>query len=185
MDHRRWILDAWTREEALLALRRQSKVDASINKAYFLCGGSIHRMMYACDDEQRMRGIMTEAVRCDIQEVASEYAGPQRPGAACLFAMFRDKSRKDDSRMDAIQYIDSSFALDQLDQWDRWAKQIDVDEYAKGYLLGKTCGDLSMQGWFYERIMHRWFLRAISETRPSPINGIQEVWYHLAAREKT
>jgi hypothetical protein len=134
-------------------------------------------MMYACDHEQRMRGIMTEAVRSDIQEVASMFAGPQRPEPDCLFAMFRDKSREDDSRMDAIQYIDSSFALDQLDQWDRWDKQIDVKEYAKGYLLGKTCGDLTMQGWFYERIMHRWFLRAISETRPSPINGIQEVCY--------
>jgi hypothetical protein len=175
VHHRRWILDAWTKQEALEALRRQGKADASIKRAYHICGGSIRQMIAACDDEQKARNTMNRwviaAVNMNIREIANLSGERTIESVDRLFSMFRDKNCQDDSVMLAVQHIDSSFALSLL------AGRIELQAYTKGYNLSVSIGDRTMQGRFYETIMHRWFTLAADKKSPFSIRGVQEVCF--------
>jgi hypothetical protein len=144
--HHRWILDGWTRKEALEALRKQ-KGAASIKMAYFVCGG--RHIITACNNENQARSNMTEwvdvALVANTRQIAN--MSPERKIDAIdrLFTMFRTKRCTSDSRMHPIQYIDSSFVLGRL------TRHIDLQAYTKCYEFSRTIGDRTMEGLFYER----------------------------------
>jgi hypothetical protein len=53
---RLWILDGWTREEAVAGLAAVARCDeAKAGEVYWLCGGTIRDMLAACDDPQKVR----------------------------------------------------------------------------------------------------------------------------------
>jgi hypothetical protein len=157
---RRWVLDGWTRDEAIsgLALLGHNEQDAS--DAYSLCGGNIRRMLAACEASEPIReeldGVVDqqgiEAMSLALQSTVRSTDRLSPDSLRTMFASQAQRQRKNSNWkgvMLAVQIVDSQYALGRL------ATKMSVDKFLESYRFCLIYGMRSVAGGYFERIIHQ------------------------------
>jgi hypothetical protein len=176
-NDRLWILDAWTEDEAIAALTdsRMSALKPSpmnevstvtplsnedVNRAYWLCGGSIRNMLKACESsfnfakvesylENIVDSLGIEAIECAVTSTVRRANSPDS-----IRSMFRNTNGSDDI-MRAIQIVDSRFILGKL------SESLSIGRLHRAMRLAKSMEDKAVQGIYFEHCCHRCFKELI------------------------
>jgi hypothetical protein len=169
---RRWILNGWSKEEAMQALitlhveRRNHDLNNEMdddelksiveksNLAYRLCGGRIRDLCRAYDDFEGVKADLTDAFHgldtADLNVASSETVSTRGPSLDRLRTMFRNTGGNDNT-MIPLQYVDSSFGLMYI------GNRVDVERWFAAYKLLYSAADRSIQGAYFEKLIHQWF----------------------------
>jgi hypothetical protein len=156
-----WVLDGWTRGEAMVALSRRDFEEGTIDMAYYLCGGNIRNMLAACSDYDAVQNKVQRWVdELDVKSIEDFAFTSTERGANKKYDRLLTMFRKVDPHvpvslklMRADQYVDSAFAMN------RFAEDASIDVLAKGYRYSIGVSNRSLQGLYYEMVIHQWFTK--------------------------
>jgi hypothetical protein len=142
-----WVLDGWTKGEAMVALSRDFE-EGTIDMAYYLCGGNIRNMLAACSDYNAVQNKVQRWVdELEVKSIKDFAFASTECGANKKYDRLLTMFRKIDPHvpvslklMRADQYVDSTFAMNQF------AEVASIDVLAKGYQYSIGVSNRSMQG---------------------------------------
>jgi hypothetical protein len=173
--NRMWVLDGWSKDEAIDGLHYLGHKKSLAAEAYHVCGGNIHLMLDVCNGkDQRIKhqlDIVTEVLK-------KSYIALAFPSTVRKFdfnipdiswTMFRDKSIRATKRMHALQVVDSSYVLHRL------CECLDMEPFLKAYELSKRFKVEEVQSLYFKCIIHQWFLN--DSKRADSSSPIQEVCF--------
>jgi hypothetical protein len=160
MGKRLWILDGWTREEAIGGLAALHHAESEAEDAYRLCGGRIREMLKACDsmhDVKTKLDNMVDEIDKNMLELAvlstSRVGTLKNPDR--LRTMF-ERRPTDSTKLDAwkrnmtaCQIVDSPYLKERV-----YAK-FGSDPFLQSYILAKASSSGSAEGVFFECLFHQ------------------------------
>jgi hypothetical protein len=153
MTLRLWILDGWTKDEAIAAFPGYK---TAVKNAYALCGGNIREIILAMSGsggEYRVRNKLDQAIERTLQSevklaltstTRSEKTGDR------VRTMFRKPGSHDDS-MAAIHVVDSSYILSRLRQ------NLDLGQFVESYRFANSLDIAALKGLHFESAIHQFF----------------------------
>jgi hypothetical protein len=156
-----WVLDGWTREEAVACLARVLGAPREeAGEAFRLCGGSIGGMVYVCGGEAKarakrdqldhlLRALPDSAVPLAVHSTLQQEDGA---GLDRLRTMFWDRAGHGDyaRRMYALQIVDSEYVLDRLRRRQDVCRVLDT--FRKAVALRPN---RKLQGRYFELLIHK------------------------------
>jgi hypothetical protein len=160
MGKRLWILDGWTREEAIEGLAALHHPESKAEDVYRLCGGRIREMLKACDswhDVKTKLDNMVDEIDKNMVELAvlstSRVGTVKNPDR--LRTMF--ERRPTDPRMldawkrnmSACQIVDSPYLKERI--YDKFGS----DPFLQSYVLSRDSSSGSAEGVFFECLFHQ------------------------------
>lgn len=181
-----WILDAWTKDEAIAALSCSSiftltqstptnvvstslttvddinpaTVDV-VEKAYWLCGGSIRNILEACKNSEKFEATkqklenIVKHLRSEVITLALTTLVRADAGSDSIRSMFRENNDANDI-MHAVQIVDSQFILGRL------SESLDSGQLFETMTLAESMVEKAVQGVYFERCCHRCFKELIA-----------------------
>jgi hypothetical protein len=168
MSNRQWILSGWTKEEALAALTAAGYAKEVAEKAYWLSGGNIRRMQYACSTKgfDRCKAYMNSCV-IDItpsrkEQLVLRNAVRTQDTRDQVRTMFRAKGCNWDTWMHPIQFVDSNYAMNRLHQ------NIDFEALCEAYTLTGETANTALQALYFEHLIHHW----MEQVKPPPLESV-------------
>jgi hypothetical protein len=168
-----WVLDGWTKSEAIEGLRILGYKESLVEEAYHVCGGNIHQMLDVCNGEDQIIKHQLDDVTAVLKK---SYIALAFPSTVRKFdynipdiswTMFCDKSIRGTKRMHALQVVDSSYVLHRL------CDCLDMEPFLKAYELSKRFKVEEVQTLYFKCIIHQWFLK--DSKRADSNSPIQEV----------
>jgi hypothetical protein len=193
-ENRQWILNGWTKNEALQALITShvyqdtpqadgaedpaSEMDDELedvlekaHRAYWLCGGRIRDLRQAYDD---FGGVKTNIVRSfnqlHTQKIILAGWGSVlgKDENLDLRIMFRNEQFGSDEVMLSFLVVDSRFKLFDL------ANRVDVDKWVSAYDLVKSACHRNIQVGFFAMAFHKWIQTngTVDTKKTSPIYSV-------------
>lgn len=160
MEKRLWILDGWTREEAIEGLAALHHPESKAEDVYRLCGGRIREMLKACDslhDVKTKLDNMLNEIDKNMVELAvlstSRVGTLKNPDR--LRTMFErrptDPTKLDawKRNMSACQIVDSPYLKERI--YDKFGS----DPFLQSYILSKDSSSGSAEGVFFGCLFHQ------------------------------
>lgn len=170
---RLWILDGWTREEAIDGLEALGHDKAKAAEVYWLCGGNIRDLLAACVSMEPIREELDLVV--DQQGIESiklallsteRRADPLSPDSLRTMFLSKEQQQRSNSNwkgvMHAVQIVDSEYALDRL------ANKMTVEAFLESYRFCLNYGMQAGAGNFFERIIHQ----SVMSLKRSPVKSV-------------
>jgi hypothetical protein len=160
MTLRLWVLDGWTKAEAVEAFRPDT---AAVNKAYELCGGNIREIALAMtgpEGENRVKRILDQAIELTLQkEVKLVLTSTTRSANTGdrVRTMFRGPGNDDDFMM-AIQIVDSSHVLSCL------RRKLGLGAFVESYRFARSLNHPDLQDLHFKEAIHQFFQNISFET---------------------
>jgi hypothetical protein len=172
VNHRRWILNGWTKNEALQAMitlqvhqdnplpeGAMRNIVEKANQAYWLCGGTIRNLLFAYADYKKVenrigRGLdHIDTIR--LKAAYSEIMLTDDFHPVCLEwlqIMFRNKKEGSDDVMRSLLFVDSQFKLKYIEN------RVDA-----------------VQGRIFKNAVHVWFV-TVGTTIQDPSTVVKVCW---------
>jgi hypothetical protein len=175
-----WVLDGWTKSEAIEGLHIFGYKESLVEEAYTLCGGKIRDMLEFCEGKREKVRLSLDiacnelndsSIALAIQSTERKLADkiPDR-----LRTMFRDLTITNTELMNGLQVVDSSYVLSRL------CEKLDMEPFFKAYKLSTNVKVESAQGLYFEKIVHQWFLK--DSKRADSNSPIQEVCFSTGSK---
>jgi hypothetical protein len=188
-NFRRWILNGWTKDEALQALitlhvyqdtptangAARTKEDTAsemddefedvlekARRAYWLCGGRIRGLRKAYDDYEKAK-VRIETSLAGIQTKDIKLAGDETaPIEGKQLDRMRTMFRAKTIGSDEV--MGSFFVVEAPFKLQFAAMRLGVDRFIAAYHQAKKDGTQSIRGSFFEMAIHQWILTHVTET---------------------
>jgi hypothetical protein len=169
---RLWILDGWTREEALDGLEALGHEKSKAAEVYWLCGGNIRDLLAACVSMDTIREELDlvvgqqgiEAIKLALLSTERR-ADPLSPDSLRTMFLSKEQQQRSNSNwkgvMHAVQIVDSAYALDRL------ANEMSVEAFLESYRFCLNYGMQAGAGNFFERIIHQ----SVKSLKRSPVKA--------------
>jgi hypothetical protein len=154
---RLWVLDGWTREEAIQGLAMAGHDQTKAKGAYSLCGGNIREMLQFCHTPETVKhaldelctGLDRESVELAITstERLDQKNNPDR--LRTMFELKKDDETLWKERMSVYQVVDSPYLLERLSQ------ELGSGPFRKAYGLSRSVNLGVVEGIFFELTFHK------------------------------
>jgi hypothetical protein len=159
---RLWVLDGWTKEEALVALAGNDEFGDvvhpdQVKNAFRLCGGNIREIIMTLSGpagEREVRNKLDIAIGRTLKsevKLALESTTRSDLTGDRVRTMFRLPESNDGNVMKAIHVVDSQYILNRLRQ------TLDVGQFVESYRFGESLNNRALQGLHFEVAVHQYF----------------------------
>lgn len=168
-----WILDGWSKVEAIAALLLLGKTEIEAKDAYFVCGGCMRDMLeYANGDnndrmiiKNTLTNLVSRTQQNQVELIITSHArnkdddsgNPDR-----IRTMFNGESEIPHLSSSPIQIVDSEIVLRCL------RGRLNLDSYHRAFMFGGEIQSGTVVGVYFEEMLHQWF----TESPPSGVKGV-------------